>query len=98
MLRREPSSDGRKGNPHEKAAHQVERNVWVFLPEMNTSKALFSTQERSLNSAWNHFVVTRRLDMGAVAPVTLFDLHTDIFRVPDPFFVDPCTNNFGLKI
>ena len=43
-------------------------------------------------------MVTRRLDMGAVALVTLFDLHTDIFWVLDPFFVDPCTNNFGLKI
>ena len=43
-------------------------------------------------------MVTRRLDMGAVAPVTLFDLHTDFFLVLDPFFVDPCTKNFGLKI
>ena len=85
MLRREPSSDGRKGNPHEEL-HIRLREVFGFLPQMNTSKALFETQERTWNSAWNHLVVTCRLDMGAVALVTLFDLHTDMFLVPDPFF------------
>ena len=74
VLRREPSSDGRKGNPHEKL-HIRLRDMFGVDPEMNTSEALFETQERSWNSAWNHLVVTCRLDMGAVAPVTLFDLH-----------------------
>ena len=44
-LRREPSSDGRKGNPHEKL-HIRLREMFGFPPQMNSSKALFETQER----------------------------------------------------
>ena len=64
VLRHEPSSGGRKGNPHEKL-HIRLREMFGFPPQINSSKALFETQERSWNSAWNHFVVTRRLDLGA---------------------------------
>ena len=60
--------------------------MFGFPPEMNTSKAFFETPERIWNSSWNHFVVTRRLDMGAVALVTLFDLHTDILSFRSFFF------------
>ena len=44
-LRREPSSDGRKGNPHEKL-HIRLREMFGCPLQLSTSKALFETQER----------------------------------------------------
>ena len=66
--------------------------MFGFPPQMNSSKALFETQERSWNSAWNNLVVTCRLEMGA-RRLSRCLICIQIFVASDPFFVDPCTNN-----
>ena len=66
---------------HTKKLHIRLRDLFGFPLEMNTSKGSFETQERSWNSAWHHIVLTRRLDMGAVSPVTLFDMHADMLQI-----------------